>query len=128
MTRRRVLVVEDNLLNMELVSDLLEAAGYEVLQAGTGEQAIEIARAEGPDVVLMDIDLPGMNGLEAAKVLKADDRTRDIPVAALTAFAMSGDEQRAKEAGCVGYLTKPIDTRRFADQVSELLQKKEAAP
>ena len=125
MTRRRVLIVEDNLLNMELASDLLEAAGYEVIQAETAEQGIETARAERPDVILMDIDLPGMNGFDAAKVLKTDEKTRDIPVAALTAFAMSGDKEKAEDAGCVGYLTKPIDTRRFAIQVSELLTQKD---
>ena len=128
MTRRRVLIVEDNLLNLELVSDLLEAAGYEVLQAATAEQGIETARTGLPDVILMDIDLPGMNGLDATKVLRADAKTRNIPVVALTAFAMAGDEQKAFEAGCAGYLTKPIDTRKFAAQVSAFIAQKEKTP
>ena len=92
MTGKCVLIVEDNPLNMELATDLLEAAGFEVLGAETGERAIEMAREARPDVILMDVDLPGMNGLDAVRALKADERTRNIPVAALTAFAMAGDE------------------------------------
>ncbi len=128
MAGRCVLIVEDNPLNMELASDLLEAAGFEVLQAESGELGIEMARTEKPDVILMDIDLPGMNGLDATRALKADVLTRNIPVAALTAFAMTGDKERVTEAGCVGYLTKPIDTRKFARQVASFLAPVEAAP
>ena len=128
MTGKCVLIVEDNPLNMELATDLLEAAGFHVLGATTGERGIELARQAHPDVILMDVDLPGMNGLDATRVLKADAGTRNIPVAALTAFAMAGDEGKAQAAGCVGYLTKPIDTRQFAGQVMAILLSEDAAP
>ncbi len=114
----RVLIVEDNLLNMELATDVLEAAGYQVCQAWNAEDGMDLARRERPDVVLMDVGLPGMDGLTAARLLKADPQTAVLPVVALTAHAMSGDRERALEAGCDGYVSKPIDTRTLAAAVA----------
>jgi two-component system cell cycle response regulator DivK len=108
-----VLVVEDNPLNMELIADILEANDYRVLQASTGAEAIELAKAERPVLILMDIQLPGLDGLTVTGVLKDSSDTRGIPVVALTAHAMRGDEERARQAGCDGYISKPIDTRQL---------------
>lgn len=116
--KARVLVVEDNQLNFELISDLLEAEEFTVLQARTAEEGLRLARDASPDLILMDISLPGMDGLAAAKKLKADPATRHLPVVALTAHAMRGDKNAALAAGCDGYLTKPIDTRIFPAQVA----------
>ena len=113
-----VLVVEDNPANMELVHDLLTVAGYRVLMATTAERAIELASTGKPDLVLMDIGLPGMDGLEATRRLKRNPTTAAIPIVCLTAHAMHGDEARARRAGCDGYLTKPLDARSFADTVA----------
>ena len=118
----RVLIVEDNLLNMELATDVLEAAGYEVRQAWTAEDGLAAARADGPDVVLMDLGLPGMDGLAATRLLKEDAATRDLPVIALTAHAMSGDRERALEAGCDAYVSKPIDTRTLAETIGRYVR------
>lgn len=108
-----ILVVEDNPLNMELVCDILEVNGYVVYQASAADEGIKIAKENIPHLILMDIQLPGMDGLSATQILKDDITTKDIPVVALTAHAMKGDEQKALEAGCSGYITKPIDTRAF---------------
>ena len=116
-----ILVVEDNPLNMELVSDLLDAAGYVVRQAGDAETGIEIARAEQPRLILLDVGLPGMDGLEAAGVLRCEPATREIPVVVLTAHAMKGDEEKALAQGCAGYITKPIDTRSFLKTLENFL-------
>ena len=113
----RVLVVEDNPLNMELVTDLLELEGFEVLAAMTASDGIKLAETHVPNIVLMDIALPDMDGLAAAKLLKANPKTRNIPVIALTAHAMSGDEEKALAAGCDGYITKPIETKTFAERI-----------
>jgi len=117
----RVLVVEDNEANMELATDLLEVAGFEVLQAPTAEIAIKLARSQIPDLIVMDVGLPGMDGLEATTILKADETTQAIPVLATTSHAMKGDQEKALAAGCDGYITKPIDTRTFADTVKRFL-------
>ena len=117
----RVLIVEDNEANMELATDLLEVAGFEVLQAPTAEIGIDLARAQIPDLIVMDVGLPGMDGLEATVVLKADTTTRAIPVLATTSHAMRGDQEKALMAGCDGYITKPIDTRTFADTVKRFI-------
>lgn len=119
MTGKKILVVDDNPMNMELVSDLLEVNGYQVLQAGDASAAIDLAGNEIPDLILMDIQLPGMDGIQATRILKDDPATRKIPVVALTAHAMKGDEKNILEAGCVGYITKPIDTRKFQEAVAE---------
>ncbi len=117
----RVLVVEDNEANMELATDLLEVAGFEVLQAPTAEIGIMLARSQIPDLIVMDIGLPGMDGLDATTVLKADATTQGIPVLATTSHAMKGDQEKALAAGCDGYITKPIDTRTFATTVKRLI-------
>lgn len=109
----KILVVEDNQLNLELVSDLLEAHGYKVLQAQSGPDALQLATEHLPDLILMDIQLPGMDGLEVTRKLKENSSTRRIEVVALTAHAMLGDEEKARDAGCSGYIAKPIDTRAF---------------
>lgn len=119
----RVLLIEDNLMNMELATDLLEAAGFHVLQAERAENGIAMAIAQQPDIILMDIALPGTDGLEATRRIKQDARTARIPIVALTASAMRGDDDRARSAGCSGYIAKPIDTRRFAKTVAAFMEK-----
>jgi two-component system cell cycle response regulator DivK len=117
----RVLIVEDNPANMKLASFLLESAGYTVLGATNAEAGLTIARTELPDLVLMDIQLPGMDGLEAIALLKRDDRTHAIPVIALTALAMKGDEERIRAVGCDGYIAKPIRYQEFLNAVGKHL-------
>lgn len=119
----RVLVIEDNVLNLELVTDLLEADGFIVSQAKTAEEGLRAAQQGIPDLVLMDLSLPGMDGLAATKLLKSDPATRHLPVVALTAHAMQGDETVAMHAGIDAYLTKPIDTRTFSQQLASILAK-----
>jgi two-component system cell cycle response regulator DivK len=109
----RVLVVEDNPANMTLAAFLLESAGHTVLRATDAEAGLTIARAEHPNLILMDMQLPGMDGLVATGLLKEDDATRAIPVIALTALAMKGDEERIRAAGCNGYIAKPMRYRDF---------------
>ena len=116
-----VLVIEDNPLNRKLVRDVLGHAGYRVLEAADAEQGIAAARAERPDLVLMDIQLPGMDGLEATTLLKSDEATRSIPVIALTALAMKGDEERIRAAGCDGYIAKPMRYKEFLAAIQEQL-------
>ena len=118
MAGEKILIVEDNPMNMELAKDLLEVAGYFVLQAETAEKGIELVKAESPDIILMDIGLPGVGGLTAAGILKRDQLTKDIPIIALTSHAMQDDEERIMAAGCDGYITKPIDTREFPKTVA----------
>src|SRR5580658_1882903 len=108
-----ILIVEDNVMNMELATDLLEASGYQVLQAESAEIGIEIAVSKLPSLILMDIALPGMDGLSAGSLLKRTEATCNIPIVALTAHAMKGDEQNALSIGFAGYITKPLDTRKF---------------
>jgi CheY-like chemotaxis protein len=108
-----ILVVDDNAANLKLVCDVLEFESYRVLKATDAEAAAEIIRRVPPALILMDIALPGMDGLTMTRMLKADEKTRHIIVVALTAFAMKGDEEKARTAGCDGYITKPIDTRNF---------------
>lgn len=122
MPGEKVLVVEDNPLNMELTADILGAAGYVVLQAENAERGIALARAERPALILMDVRLPGMDGLRATEILKREADTREIPVVALTAHAMKGDEDKALAAGCAGYITKPIDTRALPREVAGYLR------
>lgn len=121
MTAKTILVIEDNPMNMELAVDLLEAYDYTVFAAENAESGIDLAKTHIPDLILMDISLPGMDGLEATSILKNDDVTKTIPVIALTAHAMDGDEEKALVAGCDGFLTKPIDTRQFPKTVAEFL-------
>ena len=118
---KRVLIVEDDSKNLTLFRDLLRVSGYETVEATDGKQGVESAKANKPDLILMDIQMPVMDGLEATKILKADSITSDIPIVALTANAMKGDEQRITEAGCDGYMTKPIDIKEFLKLVAEYL-------
>ncbi len=117
----KILVVDDNPTNLKLVSDVLAFEGYDMLRAGDAEAAMVILADTLPDIILMDIALPGMDGLTLTRQLKTDARTRHIRVVALTAFAMKGDDQKAFDAGCDGYITKPIDTRAFPGQVAGFL-------
>jgi len=117
-TSKRILVVEDNELNMKLLNDVLEAHGYDVLSTGRGEVAVEWAREYHPDLILMDLQLPDLSGLEATQLLKADAKTRDIPVIAVTAFAMAGDERKALAHGCDAYVAKPIVLREFLNLIA----------
>jgi CheY-like chemotaxis protein len=119
--KKKILVVEDNLLNLELVTDLLEASGFIVYPALTAEEGIRAARELAPDLILMDLSLPGMDGLAATRALRDDPATRHLTIIALTAHAMKGDEALALRAGCEAYLTKPIDTRTFAAKVAALM-------
>jgi CheY-like chemotaxis protein len=121
MTGGIILIIEDNLLNLELATDLLEASGFVVHSAQTAEEGLRVARELLPDLVLMDFSLPGMDGLSAARNLKADPATRHQAVVGLTANAMKGDEEAALNAGCDGYLIKPIDTRTFVATVTEFI-------
>ncbi len=121
--KHRILVIEDNALNMELVTDLLEAGGFEVCQARNAEDGMAHARSR-PDLILMDLGLPDMDGLTATRALRSNPETASVPIIALTAHAMKGHEKAALEAGCAGYLTKPIDTRSFAATVTSFLADK----
>jgi CheY-like chemotaxis protein len=117
-----ILIVDDNPTNLKLASRVLEAEGYTVDLATDAEQAQELLQNMTPDLILMDIALPGMDGLTLTRKLKADERLRHVTVVAMTAFAMKGDEQKAREAGCDGYITKPIDTRKFPQQIAAYLR------
>jgi CheY-like chemotaxis protein len=126
--KKRILVVEDNPLNLELVTDLLEAGGYAVCTARTAEEAFRAALDLSPDLILMDVSLPGQDGLAATRGLKADPATRHLSIIALTAHAMKGDEEVALRAGCDGYLAKPIDTRTFAARVAAFIENSNTRP
>ncbi|HMJ65872.1 MAG TPA: response regulator [Candidatus Binatia bacterium] len=119
----KVLLIEDNPINLELATDLLEGSGFEVITAQDAEVGVNLARETQPSLILMDLSLPGMDGLEATRALKADPQTAAIPVVAVTAHAMKGDEQKALDAGCEGYITKPIDTRMFPTLVMQFLER-----
>jgi two-component system cell cycle response regulator len=121
MTGGKILIIEDNVLNLELATDLLEANGFAVASAPTAEEGLRLARELLPDLVLMDFSLPGMDGLSATKQLKTAPATRRLSVVGLTAHAMKGDEELALDAGCDGYLTKPIDTRTFVATVRKFI-------
>ena len=118
---KTVMIVEDNELNMKLFHDLLDAHGYRTLQTRNGRDALALARAHHPDLILMDIQLPEVSGLEVTKWLKDDDALRDIPVVAVTAFAMKGDEERIREGGCEAYLSKPISVGKFIETIRHFL-------
>src|ERR1700690_2412463 len=119
--RKTVLIVEDNDLNMKLFNDLLEAHGYETLQTKDGVEALKLAREHRPDLILMDIQLPEISGLEVTKWLKEDDDLRSIPVIAVTAFAMKGDEEKIRGGGCEAYIAKPISVASFLRTVERFL-------
>ncbi len=119
--QKTVLIVEDNELNMKLFHDLLEVQGYRILQAENGADALELTRAHHPDLILMDIQLPGKSGLDVTREIKADAEIASIPVIAVTAFAMKSDEERIREGGCEDYLAKPISVPIFLDKVKRYL-------
>lgn len=121
-TPKRVLIVEDNELNMKLFNDLLEANGYGVIQTRDGLSALELARKHKPDLILMDIQLPEVSGIEVTKWLKEDDELKHIPVIAVTAFAMKGDEQKIREGGCEAYISKPISVVGFLQTIDGFLK------
>jgi two-component system, cell cycle response regulator DivK len=121
--QKTVLVVEDNELNMKLFNDLLEANGYRVVQTRDGLSALEIARKHLPDLILMDIQLPEVSGIEVTKWLKEDEELKRIPVIAVTAFAMKGDEQKIRESGCEAYISKPISVMSFLQTIDKFLKK-----
>ena len=121
MMSKKVLIVEDNELNMKLFHDLLDAQGYQTLQTREGLQALALARAHRPDLILMDIQLPEISGLEVTKWLKEDDDLTHIPVVAVTAFAMKGDEERIRDGGCEAYISKPISVTHFLETVRRYL-------
>jgi len=123
---KTILIVEDNELNMKLFNDLLQAHGYNTLQTKDGREVMDITRKNKPDLILMDIQLPEISGLEITKMLKADDDLRSIPVVAVTAFAMKGDEQKIRNGGCDGYIAKPISVASFLQTVSKFLEPRAA--
>ncbi|WP_437274442.1 response regulator [Sorangium sp. So ce375] len=116
-----ILVIDDNATNMKLLRVLLTTEGYEVRTAVDAREAIEVMKSFRPRLILMDLQLPGMSGFELTRLLKADARTRDITILAVTAYAMKGDEERARAAGCDGYVSKPIDTRALASTIAQRL-------
>ena len=124
MTGQRILVVEDNERNLKLIRDVLQFAGYEIVEASSGEQGVALAQDCDPDLVLMDLQLPQMDGMEALRLLRESARTRDVPVVAVTAFAMKEDRERAFGAGFDGYLEKPISIRALPEQVRGFLDGK----
>ena len=121
MNKKEILIVEDDPKSLVMTQDLLRAKGYATSVATDGKKGVEMARARKPALILMDIQLPVMSGLEAAKLLKADPATRQIPIIALTAYAMAGDKERVFKAGCDGYITKPIEITEFLTKVAEAL-------
>jgi CheY-like chemotaxis protein len=117
-----ILVVDDNPTNLKLVADVLGFEGWCIITAADAEEAQQVIMRTVPDLILMDLALPGMDGLTLTRLLKADPKTRHIRIVALTAFAMKGDDNKATAAGCEGYITKPIDTRKFPEQVAAFLR------
>ncbi len=118
---KKILIVEDNELNMKLFHDLLEVHGYETLQTKDGREALALAREHVPDLILMDIQLPEVSGLEVTKWLKSDEALRNIPVIAVTAFAMKGDEEKIRSGGCEAYIAKPISVSNFIETIQRVL-------
>jgi two-component system cell cycle response regulator DivK len=118
---KTILIVEDNELNMKLFNDLLEAHGYVTVQTRNGMEAIELARLHRPDLILMDIQLPEVSGLQVTQWIKSDEELKHIPVIAITAFAMKGDEEKIRQGGCEAYLSKPISVVKFLETVKSYL-------
>lgn len=122
MSNEPILIVDDNAINLKLLRLTLEAAGYEIQTANDAKQALEVLASFRPRLILMDIQMPGMDGLELTRLLKSNAATRDAIIVAVTAYAMKGDEKRARDAGCDGYITKPVDTRTLARRVAGYLE------
>ena len=118
---KTILIVEDDELNMKLYNDILRVQGYVTLQTGDGREALKIAREHRPDLILMDIQLPNISGLEVTKILKEEASLKSIPVVAVTAYAMKGDEERIRQGGCEGYLAKPVSLANFLQTVEAFL-------
>ena len=118
---KTILIVEDNELNMKLFHDLLEAHGYDTLQTKDGKRALELAREHHPDLILMDIQLPEVSGLEVTRWIKEDDALKSIPIIAVTAFAMKGDEEKIRKGGCEAYIAKPISVSGFLETIENVL-------
>ena len=116
-----ILIVEDEPRNLTLLRDLLQVSGYKTIEATDGKQGVELAKSKKPDLILMDVQMPKMDGLEATRILKADTTTGNIPILALTSYAMKGDEERILQAGCDGYLAKPFDIQELLKIVAEYL-------
>lgn len=124
----RILIVDDNAINLKLATDVLAWAGHTIANAEDAERALVAVRDFRPELILMDLSMPGMDGLTLTRRIKADPAMGRIPIVALTASAMKGDEARALEAGCDGYITKPIDTRKFPAQVGRFIRRESAEP
>ena len=122
---KTILIVEDEPKNMKLLRDLLQRFGYEILEASDGEQGVKSAGEKMPDLILMDIMMPKMDGLEATRIIKADIKTKHIPVIALTSYAMKGDREKTVEAGCDGYIAKPIDIKEVLSAIEHYLTVKQ---
>jgi two-component system cell cycle response regulator DivK len=118
---KRILIVEDEPKNLKLFRDLLQKFGFETIEATDGEQGVELAKTTEPDLILMDIMMPKMDGLEATRTIKAQPNCRQIPIIALTSYAMKGDRERAIEAGCDGYITKPVDIRELMKSIEQTI-------
>jgi two-component system cell cycle response regulator DivK len=118
---KTILIVEDEPRNLKLLRDLLQRFGYETMEATDGEQGVELARARIPNLILMDIMMPKMDGLEATRIIKADTNTKHIPIIALTSYAMKGDRERTIEAGCDGYIAKPVDIQEVLKAIEHFL-------
>ncbi len=118
---KTILIVEDNELNMKLFTDLLEAHGYETLQCRDGNDALKLAREHKPDLILMDVQLPEVSGLEVAKWIKEEDALKSIPIIVVTAFAMKGDEEKIMQGGCVAYISKPIAIAQFLETIEHFI-------
>ena len=121
MQNKVVLVIEDNLLNMKLIKSLLQLGDFEIREAADAESGIKLAKKIKPDLILMDIQLPGMDGLSATRIIRDDPSLKEVPIVAVTSYAMHGDEQKAKSAGCSGYIAKPINTRSFMDTINDYM-------
>ncbi|MFA5424122.1 MAG: response regulator [Phycisphaerae bacterium] len=118
----RILIVEDNEKNMYLISFILKKSGHEVIETATGEEGIELALQEKPDLIIMDIQLPGIDGLETTRRIRASEIDGSVPIIALTSYAMTGDRERALEAGCTGYIEKPLNPETFAEEIKGYLE------
>ncbi len=118
---KTILIVEDNELNMKLFNDLLQAHGYDTIKTNSGHEAYELTKKHRPDLVLMDIQMPEISGLEATKMIKSDNEIKHIPVVAITAFSMKGDEEKIRNGGCEGYISKPISVTSFLKTIAEFL-------
>ena len=122
---KKILVVEDNEINMYLSCRILKSSGYEVIEARTGEEGVELSIKEKPDLVIMDIQLPGIDGLETTKRIRESEADGEIPIIALTSYAMAGDRKKALKAGCTGYIEKPINPETFMGEIKKFLEVKD---